>query len=44
MEGLPLILGYCGLIGFLLLVVEVFVYKRFIDKELEYENKNQKVK
>lgn len=44
MEGLPLILGYCGLISFLLLVVEVYVYKRFIDKELEYESKNKKIK
>jgi hypothetical protein len=44
MEGLPFILGFCGLLSILLLTIEIYVYKRFIDKELEYESKNKKIK
>jgi hypothetical protein len=44
MDGLPAILAICGGIAFFMLFAEIFVYKRFIDKELEYENKNKKTK
>lgn len=41
MVDLPLIICYCLFIGILLMTIEIFVYKKFIDKELEYESENK---